>query len=91
MINPFQKIGDMAKLRSEAMKIQRELSAEKVTIDKNGVTIVMSGDQKVLELTIDGKYDKRLIDILNEAIKKAQEVAAKKMQAMGGLDGLLGR
>jgi DNA-binding protein YbaB len=91
MINPFQKIGDMAKLRSQAMKIQKELGAERVTIDKNGVHIVMSGDQKVVELTVDGRYDKRLLEAVNEAIKKSQEIAAKKMQAMGGLDSLLGK
>lgn len=91
MINPFQKVSDLAKMRSEAMKIQKELAAERVTIDKNGVHIVMSGDQKVIELTVDEGMDRRLLEAINEAIKKSQEVAAKKMQAMGGLDGLLGK
>ena len=90
-MNPFSKIGDLAKMRSEAMKIQKELAAERVTIDKNGVHIVMSGDQKVIEMTVDGGFDKRLMEAVNEAIKKSQEVAAKKMQAMGGLDSLLGK
>jgi len=92
MMNPFQKLGDLKKMRDEALEIQRQLAQEKVTVERNGVSVVMSGDQKVLEIKVDGQEDKRILEAVNEAIKKSQEVAARKLQGMsGGLGGLLGQ
>ena len=51
----------------------------------------MSGDQKIKELTIDGKDDWRVKEAIAEAIKKSQEIAAQKLtEISGGLQGLLG-
>ena len=78
-------------MRDQAMEIQKQLQAEEVVVDKNGVHIVISGDQKVKELSSNGKSDGDVKDAINEAIKKSQEVAAKKLSQMGGgLGGLLG-
>jgi hypothetical protein len=91
MMNPFKQIGDIKKMRDQAMQIQRELQAEEVIVEKNGVRIVISGDQKIKELTSNGKSDNDVKDAVNEAIKKSQEAAARKLQQMGGgLGGLLG-
>lgn len=91
MFNPFQKIGEIKKMRDQAMAIQKELQAEEVTIEKNGVRIVISGDQKIKELSSNGQSDNDIKEAVNEAIKKSQEVAAKKLSQMGGgLGGLLG-
>lgn len=89
--NPFGQIGELKKMRDQAMQIQRELQAEKINVSKNGVDVVISGDQKIQSLSINGKSDNDVKDAINEAVKKSQEVAAKKLQAMGGgLGGLLG-
>lgn len=91
MINPFKQLGDIKKMRDQAMQIQRELQAEEVIVDKNGVHIVISGDQKIKELLSNGQSDNDVREAVNEAIKKSQEVAAKKLSQMqGGLSGLLG-
>ena len=92
MMNPFKQIGDLKKMRDQAMAIQRELQKEVITVDKSGVSIVISGDQKIQSLSSNGRSDRDIIEAVNEAIKKSQEVAAKKLQAMGGgLGGLLGQ
>ncbi|MBI4079539.1 MAG: YbaB/EbfC family nucleoid-associated protein [Candidatus Levybacteria bacterium] len=95
MINPFQQLGELKKMRDQAMAIQRELQQEQVIIDKHGVHVVISGDQKIKELQSNGKSDNDIKEAINEAIKKSQEVAAKKLSSMsgglGGLSGLLGR
>lgn len=86
------QIGELKKMRDEAMRIQRELSAEKVEVVEGGIKIVISGDQKIQELEIDGENQPRLMETLNKAIKRSQEVAARKVQMMsGGLSGLLGK
>lgn len=91
MINPFKQIGEIKKMRDQAMQIQRELQGEEVTVDKNGVRIVISGDQKIKVLESNGSSDNDIAEAVNEAIKKSQEVAARKLQQMGGgLSGLLG-
>lgn len=91
MMNPFKQIGEIKKMRDQAMQIQKQLQAEEVVVDKNGVHVVISGDQKVKEMLSNGRSDDDIREAINEAIKKSQEVAAKKLQQMGGgLSGLLG-
>lgn len=92
MINPFKNLSDLKAMRDQAMQIQQALAAEVITVEKNGVKVVITGDQKVQALEIDGATDERVLEAINEAIKKSQEVAAKKLQEMsGGLGGLLGQ
>ena len=91
MFNPFQGISDLKKMRDQAMAIQRELQKEEVFVDKHGVKVKISGDQKIISIQSNGKSDDDIKDAVNEAIKKSQEVAAKKLQQMGGgLGGLFG-
>jgi len=91
MMNPFSQIGELKKMRDQAMQIQRLLAAKEITIEKNGVNIVITGDQKLKSLNINGRSDKDILEAVNEAVKKSQEVAAKELQQMsGGLSGLLG-
>jgi nucleoid-associated protein EbfC len=91
MLNPFKQLGEINEMRKKAMEIQKQLQSEEVIIDKNGVHIVISGDQKIKELSSNGQSDNDVKDAINEAIKKSQEAAAKKLSQMqGGLSGLLG-
>lgn len=91
MMNPLKQLGDLKKMRDQAMAIQRELQSEEVTVEKNGVQIVITGDQKIKELSSNGRSDNDIKEAVNEAVKKSQEVAARKLQQMGGgLQGLLG-
>lgn len=93
MINPLKGLGDLNEMRKKAMAMQKALSEERVTIDKDGVHIVMTGDQKIVEFTIDGyEPEDRVKVAIQESIKKAQEVAAKKLSEIsGGLGGLMGK
>lgn len=91
MTNPFGQLGELKKMRDQAMQIQKELQAEEIEIEKHGVRVVITGDQKLKSIDSNGHDDNDVRDAVNEAIKKSQEVAAKKLQNMtGGLGGLLG-
>jgi len=91
MQNPFGQIGELKKMRDEAKRIQTMLAAEVIDVEKHGVEIRISGDQKIHELDSHDKSDNDIKDAVNEAIKKSQEVAAKKLAGMqGGLGGMLG-
>jgi nucleoid-associated protein EbfC len=94
MMNPFGQLGELKKMREQAMQMQRELQQEIVEVSKKGVYVKISADQKIWEIKSNGKSDDDIKEAVNEAIKKSQEVAAKKMQSMmggmGGLAGMLG-
>lgn len=92
MFNPFKAMGDLKSMRDQAMKMQQALSQEEVIVEKNGVRVVMSGDQKIKELLVDGEENWRIKEAIAEAIRKSQEIAAKKLtEISGGLQGLLGQ
>jgi DNA-binding protein YbaB len=87
----FQQLKELKKMRDQAMTLQRELVAEKVEVNEGGIRVVVTGDQKIQEIEIEGEKKDKLKEILNKAIKQAQEIAAQKLQQMGGgLGGLLG-
>jgi nucleoid-associated protein EbfC len=91
MFNPFGQLGELKKMRDQAMQIQKELEKEEITMEKHGVVVVISGDQKLRKIETNGKNDDDIKDAINEAIKESQKVAAKKLASMGGgLGGLLG-
>jgi len=91
MFNPLGQLGELKKMRDQAMKIQKELQGELVNVEKNGVEIEITGDQKIQEIKTNGRSDDDIREAVNEAIKKSQEVAARKLASMqGGLSGLLG-
>jgi len=79
-------------MRDQAMEMQKALAQEKIEVEEQEIKIVMTGDQRVETLEINGEEQNSLKDVFNKAIKKSQEVAARKLQEMsGGLGGLLGQ
>jgi len=79
MFNPLKGLGDLQKLQSQARQMQDALKQEKVEIEKNGVKVIVRGDQQVLEVEIDGVVENRVADAINDAVKKTQELAARKL------------
>ena len=87
----FDKIKQLKQMRDQAMAIQKQLSAEEIVVERGDVRIVISGDQKIKELSVRGIGSDEVVNALNDAIKQSQQLAAKKLQEMsGGLGGLLG-
>ena len=62
--------------------MQKALQQEEVTVDRNGVTVRVRGDQQILEVSVDGIIENRIADAINEAVKKTQELAARKLIEM---------
>jgi DNA-binding protein YbaB len=92
MFDKVKQLGELKKMRDQAMQMQKALAQEKIEVEEQGMKIVMTGDQRVETLEINGEEQSSLKDLLNKAIKKSQEVAARKLQEMsGGLGGLLGQ
>ena len=79
---------DKAKMLAQAFKLKKAVEAEVIEIEEGGIEVVVSGDQKVKFLSVNGVENKMLVEVINKAMKKSQEAAAKKMKDMGGLEGL---
>ena len=79
---------DKAKMLAQAYKLKKAVEAETVEIEENGIKVMVSGDQRVKFLSINGMENKVLVEAINKAMKKSQETAAKRMKDMGGLEGL---
>jgi len=89
----FNKLKQIKDLRDQAKKMQSVLSQESVTLEKNGIKLIVNGNLEVTTLDINENLDKETIakiikDLVNDAIKQTQKIMAKKMQEMGGFPGL---
>jgi DNA-binding protein YbaB len=91
MVNPLGKLGDLKKLRDQAVQIQKQLQSEEVVIEEGDIRVVITGDQQIKEFTVSGISSPAATATLNKAIKESQKLAAKRLQEMsGGLGGMLG-
>ncbi len=80
--NPLKGLGDLKKLREQAQQIQKQLAKEEVVVEEGDVRVVITGDQKIKEFSVQGISSDQAVSVLNKSIKKSQELAAKKLQMM---------
>ncbi|MFA5359359.1 MAG: YbaB/EbfC family nucleoid-associated protein [Patescibacteria group bacterium] len=88
----FNKLKQFKDLRNQAKTLQNALAQESVEYEKNGVKIIMNGNMEITKLDINAdmakdRLENTLIETVNETIKRAQKVMAKKVQDMGGIQG----
>ena len=79
MQNPLKMLGDLNNMRKHASQIQQALEAEEFEVVQGNVRIVITGNQHVKTIEIDGEYKEDLKQAVNEAIKKSQQAAAGKL------------
>jgi DNA-binding protein YbaB len=92
----FSKLKQFKELRDQAKTMQNILGQESTTVEKNGITIIMSGNMEVTSIVINenvtiNNLKNNLKDCINDAIKKTQKLMAQKMQEMGGLPNIFNR
>jgi hypothetical protein len=79
MNNPLSGLGDLQKLQKQAQLMQEALKKEQVIVEKNGVKVAVRGDQVIQEIEVDGIIENRIAEVINDAVKKTQELAARKL------------
>lgn len=85
----LKQLGDVKKMRDQAMAIQKKLADIKITVEHKGVVVQMTADQKVVSISGVQDFDK-ITEAVNEALKQSQKVAAEEMKPMMGGLGLPG-
>ena len=85
LMDNLKQLGDLKKMRDQAMEVQKKLAGIKITVEHKGVIVVMTADQKVISISGDQNFEK-ITEAVNEALKQSQKVAADEMKPMmGGL------
>lgn len=85
----LKQLGDLKKMRDQAMEVQKKLGGIKITVEHRGVTVVLTADQKVVSIEGDMEPTK-VTEAVNEALKQSQKVAAEEMKTLMGGMGLPG-
>lgn len=89
LFDNLKQLGDLKKMRDQAMEVQKRLAQIKITIEHKGIVVVMTGDQKVQSIQGDMEPGK-VTEAINEALKQSQKVAADEMKGLMGGMGLPG-
>lgn len=85
LMDNLKQLGDLKKMRDQAMELQKKLAEIRITVEHKGVTVVMTADQKVQSISGDSDFGK-ITEAVNEALKQSQKVAADEMKPlMGGM------
>ena len=88
MQNPLKMLGDLNKMRQQAAQIQKELESQQFTVTRGRIEVIITGNQRVVSVKIDGQNVPEMVEILNEAIKESQQAAASKLAAISQQMGL---
>lgn len=86
MINPLK----LMKLKQEAEKVQKELEKQEFTTEKGRIKVVISGNQIVRSVQIDGQDVPELTEAVNDAIRQSQQAAASRLAGISKEMGLGG-
>jgi type I restriction enzyme M protein len=66
MFDKVKQLGELKKMRDQAMQMQKALAQEKIEVEEQGIRVVMTGDQRVEQLEVDGEEQNSLKDVLNK-------------------------
>lgn len=91
MFDKFKQAKQLLQLRSQAKKLQDELSQITHSEEDGEYRVIVDGTQNIVSIKKDGEEMEKLVKLINKTMKEIQKTSAKKMMEMGGgLSGLLG-
>ncbi|OGC50456.1 hypothetical protein A2716_04605 [candidate division WWE3 bacterium RIFCSPHIGHO2_01_FULL_40_23] len=76
----FDKMKDLYNLKKQADSMKKEMEQIFVEYENRGIKLVVRGDNHIEKIEVDGVEDKRLKDVINDALKEVQKKVAKKMK-----------
>ncbi len=88
----FDKMKQMMEFKKQAEQIKKDLEATEVEVrDVPGIAVIVNGAQDFRSIEIDpdrlqagekARLEQDLLQAVNKAVKKSQELATKKMSSM---------
>lgn len=86
---------DKAKMLMQVMRLKKEVEGSSYDTDEEGIVVnvggfMAMGEPKIKSLVVNGVENKKLLEVINKALKKAAEGSMKKMKEKGeGLGGMV--
>jgi len=71
---------DKVKMMADAYRLRKAIEAEVVEVEENGIKTIIGGDLKIKKIFLSNSEDNVLKDVINKAIRKAQEMMVLKMK-----------
>ncbi|MCB9805277.1 YbaB/EbfC family nucleoid-associated protein [Candidatus Peribacteria bacterium] len=92
----MKQVQELMKLQQQAQKVQAELDNIHIEAESQGFVITLNGQLKAIKVEIEdatllqdqAKLEAAALEAINKGMKKAQEIAAQKMQGVMGDLGL---
>lgn len=86
-MSSFSQMKDLYRIQRDAKKVKKELKGIHVEAEAEGVKVVVTAEQEIISIDIAPEVDRSRIgdlikDALNRALRKAQLVAAERMQGI---------
>jgi nucleoid-associated protein EbfC len=93
--NPFSKAKDTYDMVKKAKALQKELKETEIEASSSDgrITVVFNGEQRITDIKIDESWleesnkrelEKELLNVIGQAISKAQAVATEQMKKIAG-------
>ena len=84
----FNKLKQFKELRSQAQTLKEMLSSEQITVENQGVRLVMDGNQKIISLSLPAELNKEQLErqipeLFDQALKQVPRLMVQKIQASG--------
>jgi len=84
----FDKLKDVNKLRKLKSQIEKQQDQIWATRQKGDIEVTVNANKKVVLIKCGGEEDKRLKDLINDAMKEAEKKAEKKLRSQASELGL---
>lgn len=81
---------ELLKLQTQAQRMQSSLQQEQIEVEGKDAKVIIRGDQLFLGIDMRGKENAGLLIALNKIIKRSQELAARKLIEISGLESIVG-
>jgi nucleoid-associated protein EbfC len=93
--NPFSRAKDTYDMVKKAKALQKELKETEIEASSSDglITVVFNGEQRITDIKIDESWlaperkrelEKELLNVIGQAISKAQAVATEQMKKIAG-------
>lgn len=87
----FDKAKNLYKLQKQAREIKEKLKNTHIEAENEGVSVIINGEQEVIEVHISDeaiqdkkKLETNLVNCMNKAVKKSQQIGAELMKDIMG-------
>ncbi len=87
----FDKAKNLYKLQKQAREIKEKLGNTHIEAENEGVSVIINGEQEVIEVHLTDEclqdkktLEKNLVNCMNKAVKKSQQIGAELMKDIMG-------